>query len=150
MRISARSMRAAIKACVFSSIGTATTVIPASYLSGLLGTGTARDFYAAAVFAGLVIPLIAWAAISSLSEQKRSHAAMVKVEQQLSEAIRVAEVESERREVQVRRQKFESRLANALEMAEGPPLPHHSTGPGICRAISTTRSRSRSLSASKT
>jgi diguanylate cyclase (GGDEF)-like protein len=57
----------------------------------------------------------------SLKAQQDSDTLVETLTRQLSDAVRIAHREADEREIEARRQKFESRLANALDMAEGEP-----------------------------
>jgi diguanylate cyclase (GGDEF)-like protein len=72
-------------------------------------SATALVFVAPAVY-------VMWR--KTAAQQSESHQFAVDLERQLTDAVASAERESEHRMTQVRRQEFETRLANALEMAE--------------------------------
>jgi len=75
------------------------------------------------VFVGLLAvvfgPIILLMYRTALRDQLRGHSLAVSLQRELVEALQGAKRESSRREIQVRRQEFESQLANGLEMAEG-------------------------------
>ena len=65
----------------------------------------------------LPITFLMWR--TGMRQQAATNALMDGLEEQLASALEHAELEAERRSVQVRRQEFETRLANTLEMADG-------------------------------
>jgi diguanylate cyclase (GGDEF)-like protein len=68
---------------------------------------------------GLMAPMIyvMWRGIRT--QQVRSRELAASLERRLTEAIEIAQLEANRREVQASHREFETRLSNALEMAEG-------------------------------
>ena len=64
-------------------------------------------------------PSAYWLSKVARKNLEATHQAMVGLQEQLEEAVRGAEDQAARREVQVQRQQFETHLANALEMADG-------------------------------
>jgi len=94
----------------------ASEVAGAAISSGLL------QYALATVFTALLLaPIIALFLRSANDEQRRADELMQSLALQLNDAIDAAEGEATRRQTQVQRQEFETRLANALEMAEGEP-----------------------------
>ena len=64
-------------------------------------------------------PSAYWLSKVARKNLEATHQAMVGLQEQLEEAVRGAEDQAARREVQVQRQQFETHLANTLEMADG-------------------------------
>jgi diguanylate cyclase (GGDEF)-like protein len=57
----------------------------------------------------------------SIKEQEKSDGVVTALTGQMNDTLRAAEQQAARQQVQARRQDFESKLANALDMAEGEP-----------------------------
>jgi len=95
--------------------------LPATLLARALSVGSSRSFAVVGWDALLLLPAIYLVLRISISQQRRTDTLIGGLTHQLSAAVREASEEAEVREVQVRRQRFESRLANALEMAESEP-----------------------------
>jgi diguanylate cyclase (GGDEF)-like protein len=115
---------------------------PVAYLVAQTSSGDARYLATAGWLALLVVPVCVVMVIRSVRAQNKSDAVIENLARQLTEAVEVADTEAAQqvllarqlteaveiadreaaqREVQARRQQFESRLANALDMAEGEP-----------------------------
>src|SRR6202789_3661694 len=94
---------------------------PAVALGRSVGSGAAAYAVAAGVLMALLLPLIYLLVIISDRQQRKTDDKVRTLTHELSEAIEVADREGVTREVQGQRQRFESRLANALDMAEGEP-----------------------------
>jgi len=94
---------------------------PAVYLTGLTASGGARYPVTAAWLAVLMAPVVALLLRRNIKEQDSTDTVVATLTRELTEAVRTADHEAAEREVQARGQKFESRLANALDMAEGEP-----------------------------
>ena len=93
--------------------------IPAAFLGAQIATGTG-----AYVATGLAMAVIGAVPVillcrASFRQQDQTNDLMDGLERELHTALDHAEREAARRTAQVRRQEFETRLANALEMAEG-------------------------------
>jgi diguanylate cyclase (GGDEF)-like protein len=69
----------------------------------------------------LGIPVVAITSKATKDQNDATAAAMDALRSDLKNALEEAEGQASKRELQARRQEFESRLANALEMAEGEP-----------------------------
>jgi diguanylate cyclase (GGDEF)-like protein len=83
--------------------------------------GIARYLVSAGLLIGFVAPSM-WGMIFVANKQQADADDKVRqLNRDLSDAIVKADQEAEQRKVQARRQQFESRLANALDMAEGEP-----------------------------
>jgi diguanylate cyclase (GGDEF)-like protein len=115
---------------------------PVAYLVAQTSSGDARYLATAGWLALLVVPVSVIMVIRSVKAQNKSDAVIenlarqlteaveiadteaaqqVLLAQQLTEAVEIADREAAQRGIQARRQQFESRLANALDMAEGEP-----------------------------
>ena len=95
--------------------------IPAAAIGNSLAEGGWR--YPATGLTALIlgIPVILISRKATLAQNAATAAAMDALRRDLTEALEEAEGQASKRELQARRQEFESRLANALEMAEGEP-----------------------------
>jgi diguanylate cyclase (GGDEF)-like protein len=109
---------------VYAFAGTALVValsMVAAFVATVVASGAARYLVVAGLMILCVGPIATAMVIGSVKQQQRSHEFAKALQRQLADVVRSAEDEVSRREVQVRRQEFETRLANALEMAEGEP-----------------------------
>ncbi len=86
-----------------------------------LASGVAGDLIGIAFLIALLLPLGFVLAAVSEKQQRRSDEKIHELNVELTEAIAVANREGISRDSQVKRQRFETRLANALDMAEGEP-----------------------------
>ncbi len=102
-----RNRRTAYLSCVVGVIVGPLIGILAVYLTALFATGGARYVVMGLWMAALVAPLAVILSLRSVKEQERSDSVIATLAGQF--------------EAQARGQKFESRLANALDMAEGEP-----------------------------
>lgn len=102
-----RNRRTAYLSCVVGVIVGPLIGILAVYLTALFATGGARYLVMGLWMAALVAPLAVILSMRSVKEQERSDGVIATLAGQF--------------EAQARGQKFESRLANALDMAEGEP-----------------------------
>jgi diguanylate cyclase (GGDEF)-like protein len=95
--------------------------VPAMFLSRTTASGDAR--YPAITFwlAVMMVPTVVLLVRRSTKEQKKSDDVVTALTGQLTATLRGAEQQAHRQESLVRRQDFETRLANALDMAEGEP-----------------------------
>jgi diguanylate cyclase (GGDEF)-like protein len=106
---------------IFGCFGGMVLVIPAMALGNTLGTGLTR-YLLAGGFMGLILaPLVVAMVVANDRRQQQADGKVRELTHQLSEAALLADREAAERGAQVRSQKFESRLANALDMAEGEP-----------------------------
>jgi diguanylate cyclase (GGDEF)-like protein len=96
-------------------------VVLALWVATTVATGIWRYAVTALVFMVLMAPMIyvMWHRI--VTQQVRSRELAASLERRLLEAIEAAQFEAGRREIQARRREFETRLSNALEMADGEP-----------------------------
>ncbi|MEX1007839.1 MAG: sensor domain-containing diguanylate cyclase [Acidimicrobiia bacterium] len=109
---------------VYALAGTALAVglsMVAAFVATVVVSGGDRYLVVGGLMALFAAPVATAMSFSSVKQQQRSHEFAKVLQRQLAEAVSNAEGEADRREVQVRRQEFEARLANALEMAEGEP-----------------------------
>ena len=102
-----RNRRTAYLSCVVGVIVGPLIGVLAVYLTALVATGGARYLVMGLWMAVLVAPMAIILSLRSVKEQERSDGVIATLAGQF--------------EVQARGQKFESRLANALDMAEGEP-----------------------------
>jgi len=95
----------------------------AAYLATLTRSGDAgaRYLLTAAVLVVLGMPVSLVLAHRLIREQQQTDEVVARLARELTAAAAVAEREAAEREVQAHRQRFESRLANALDMAEESP-----------------------------
>ena len=103
----------------FGMVLVAGLAIPAALIGAELATGTARYLVAGAAMAVMLAPIVLVMYRSGSQQQETINTLMDDLERELNTALDHAEREAARRTAQVRRQEFETRLANALEMAEG-------------------------------
>jgi len=102
-----RNRRAAYLSCVIGVIVGPLVGLLAVYLAALFATGAARYIVMGLWMAVLVAPMAIVLSFRSVKEQEKSDGVIATLAGQF--------------EAQARGQKFESRLANALDMAEGEP-----------------------------
>lgn len=115
------SRRSAISGGVIGVVLISVAGIPAAYLANVMVSGGARYLLTGVWLAAFSAPLVAVLIRRALRHQFRTDAVVASVTESLSEAVLAAAREAAEREQQSRAQKFESRLANALDMAEGEP-----------------------------
>lgn len=118
MTANARAKRVAALSATLGVLANGVVVVVMALFAAAVSSGT--SFY---VTMGILSTVgVAPAAFllfrKSIREQEHGNAVAANLESQLTEAVLVAEQEAERRATQVRRQEFETRLANALEMAQ--------------------------------
>ena len=95
--------------------------IPAMALGARIGSGVLRYVESAGILLAFLTPIM-WVLVGATArEQHRTDEKVRALTHELAGALAAADREAADREVQVRRQRFESRLANALDMAEGEP-----------------------------
>jgi diguanylate cyclase (GGDEF)-like protein len=95
--------------------------VPAVAAGKAVGSGFTAYLTTAGVLIAIMIPLVYVLVIISDRQQNKTDQKVRALTAELSEAIEVADRESITRDAQGQRQQFESRLANALDMAEGEP-----------------------------
>jgi diguanylate cyclase (GGDEF)-like protein len=92
--------------------------IPADYLGDWSVSGAASPFVISLWMAILTTPMTAELVRRNIKAHRESDAIVALQAKQLADAVRLADTEAIMGGVQARRNRFESRLANALEMAE--------------------------------
>lgn len=98
-------------------VALALLTIPERSLADRLADGSAR-YWLTFVFAMMVgFPVLLAVTRISLSKSRETNALMDSLRRDLKESVAKAQENAQRRETQARRQEFETRLANALEMA---------------------------------
>jgi diguanylate cyclase (GGDEF)-like protein len=86
-----------------------------------LSSGVARYLISAGCLMVLLGPVIVWLIRVNGREQNVTDSKVRALTHELAEALASADREAAGRDIQASRQRFESRLANALDMAEGEP-----------------------------
>ncbi|HEY6533064.1 MAG TPA: GGDEF domain-containing protein [Acidimicrobiales bacterium] len=104
---------------VLGTLLTPVIAITADMIGSAFVDGPRRYIVSGAVLLAIVIPLGVSAFRVTLRQQRDLADTMARLEQQLTSALAAAEQSAQVRESEIRRQDFEARLANALEMAEG-------------------------------
>jgi len=117
-----RQLRLRFLSCAAGIVILGAVSLPAMALgAAITDGGFVRYLVSAGVLIGFVVPSM-WAMISAANKQQAIADGKVRqLNRDLSDAIVAADREAAQRQVQARRQQFESRLANALDMAEGEP-----------------------------
>jgi len=95
--------------------------IPGIAVGETIASGTARYFASSGCLMVLLAPVMIWLVQINGRQQDATDAKVRALTHDLTAALELADREAGERDLQVRRQKFESRLANALDMAEGEP-----------------------------
>jgi diguanylate cyclase (GGDEF)-like protein len=106
---------------LFGLVAIGALSLPAMALGAAAASGTARYLVSAGLDVALLMPIVAILVWTNQKKQRQADATVRTLAQDLSESVRTAEREAAERNTQVRRQRFESRLANALDMSEGEP-----------------------------
>jgi diguanylate cyclase (GGDEF)-like protein len=96
-------------------------VLGSMSLADAVVTGRARYAVATTVALAVFTPIVVAMIRFGLRAQLKSDHLIDTITNELVEAVHLADEESSRRQGQARRQEFESRLANALDMADGEP-----------------------------
>ena len=104
---------------VIGLIVLAAVSIPAMLFGFAVGAGFNRYLYSAAALVGLNLPGLVMIMRINNVRQAEAAARVRNLTQELRDAVETADDEAAKRDTQVKRQRFESRLANALDMAEG-------------------------------
>ncbi len=117
----ARVARLRAWSAVGGLLGLALISIPGMALGHALASGWAGYFASAGCVIGMLALPTAWLVHINGRQQAESDSKVGLLTHELAEAVQKADRESAERGVQVRRQRFESRLANALDMADGEP-----------------------------
>ena len=95
--------------------------VPGMAAGAAVASGFGRYVASAAIIVGLLIPLVVVLVMLSDRQQHKADGQVRALTNELTEAIAKADREGATRDAQVQRQRFESRLANALDMAEAEP-----------------------------
>ena len=95
--------------------------IPSMLVGNAVSSGFAAILISTGMFIGLSIPIIFLLVIVADRQQAQSDEKVRLLTAELTDALGAAATEAGIRDVQVQRQEFESRLANALDMAGGEP-----------------------------
>lgn len=95
--------------------------VPCIMAGEALTSGFAADLVAAGLMLLILGPMSAGLIVLSARQQEKTDAKVLALNAELSDAIANADTQAGIRDSQVQRQRFESRLANALDMAEGEP-----------------------------
>lgn len=96
-------------------------VLGSMSLADAMVSGGARYAVATTIALAVFTPVVIVMVRFSLREQFKSDHLIDTITNELAQAVDLADKESIRRKGQARRQEFESRLANALDMADGEP-----------------------------
>ena len=95
--------------------------VPCVMVGEAVTSGFAADLVAAGLMLAILGPMSVGLIIVAARQQAKTDAKLYGLTTELSEAVANADRQTEIRDAQVQRQRFESRLANALDMAEGEP-----------------------------
>ena len=95
--------------------------VPCIMAGEAITSGFAADLVAAGLMLLILGPMSAGLIVLSARQQEKTDAKVLALNAELSDAISNADMQAGIRDSQVQRQRFESRLANALDMAEGEP-----------------------------
>ncbi len=114
----ARAQRASGVYAVLGCLGGALIVVPIALFATAVTSGPWRYVVMSATTLVLILPGVYAMWRDTIRQQARSNDLAVQLEQELTDAVASAQRESAERMVQVRRREFETRVANALEMAE--------------------------------
>jgi diguanylate cyclase (GGDEF)-like protein len=95
--------------------------VPCAALGGSLVDGAARWPVTGLIASIIGLPVVIWTNRASAKQNAATAAVMDELRTELRAALAEAEAQASFREAQSTQQEFESRLANALEMAEGEP-----------------------------
>ena len=106
---------------VIASVILVVLLVPSMAGGDSLASGFARYFVAAGLLLALVLPAAMILTLVTERQQRHTDDRMRALNEELTDAIATADQEAVIRDSQVQRQRFESRLANALDMAEGEP-----------------------------
>ncbi len=116
-----RQQRIRVLSGLIGALALGPLIIPAMALGAAVSSGVTQYFVSAAFAVVFLAPIVAWLVKANNKEQANADTKVRKLTFDLSAAVESANQEAAQRKVQARRQKFESRLANALDMADGEP-----------------------------
>lgn len=114
-----RADRSRAVSAVLGMVVLAGVAVPCMLFGFAVGTGFARYLISAGTLIAVNLPVVAVIVRVTNARQAESDTRVKALTRQLSEAVEAADGEATKRNLQVTRQRFESRLANALDMAEG-------------------------------
>ena len=117
----ARTARLRVWSAIGGLVVLGLLVIPSAALGGLAGSGWTAWLTTSGCVVALLAPGTVWLVRVNARVQTESDDKVRTLTHDLAEAVEKADRETAERDEQVRRQRFESRLANALDMAEGEP-----------------------------
>ena len=95
--------------------------VPAVMAGNVVAPGVDRYATVAGVLVALILPVIVVLVLVADRQQMKTDEKVRSLTVELTEAISAGDREASIRDTQAQRQQFESRLANALDMAEGEP-----------------------------
>jgi diguanylate cyclase (GGDEF)-like protein len=95
--------------------------VPCIMAGRALASGLGADLVSAGLLLVVILPMATGMLLQNERQQRRTDEKVRRLNEELTQAIATADHEADIRDSQVQRQKFESRLANALDMAEGEP-----------------------------
>ncbi|QNK79370.1 diguanylate cyclase [Nakamurella sp. PAMC28650] len=116
-----RAKRVAILSGCGALMAAAVLGLPAVYLGSLTASGNARYPFTAGWLIVLMVPVVVAVLRLNIKQQSTTDAVVATLTRELTEAVQAADRDAVDRETQARGQRFERRLANALDMAEGEP-----------------------------
>ena len=108
-------------AAVLATVSVPGVALLAMLVSEQFVTGDRRYLLAGAIQIALAVPIVYGLFRFVRSDQDRANRVVGALTADLTQAVDVAQSQAHRRELQADRQEFETRLANALDMAEGEP-----------------------------
>ena len=95
--------------------------VPERFLADRIADGTAQYWYTFLLASLVGLPILYIVIRVSLAKSRQTNELMDSLRRDLKESVAKAQENAQRRESQARRQEFETRLANALEMAATEP-----------------------------
>lgn len=95
--------------------------VPCIMAGQAVATGWLADIVSAGIMIAILGPMSAALIFVAARQQAKTDEKLHSLTTELSDAVASADRQAEIRDAQVQRQRFESRLANALDMAEGEP-----------------------------
>ena len=95
--------------------------VPCMMAGQAIASGIYADLVSVGIIMALMLPLAFVLVVFGERRQRRTDEKVRRLNDELTEAIAAADRQAVIRDAQVQRQRFESRLANALDMAEGEP-----------------------------
>jgi diguanylate cyclase (GGDEF)-like protein len=117
----ARSRRFRLLSPIIALGSFALIFVPCMMAGDAVATGFSRYLVSVGLLMAVMLPLAFGLVVLGERQQRRTDEKVRALNEELSEAIASADREAMIRDSQVQRQQFESRLANALDMAEGEP-----------------------------